>query len=216
MTGLLILGAAGDGAVVAEVALDLAEAGCGPTPLGFLDDRLPPGTLHHGLPVIGGLAQWREAAPDTLFIAALHKVKQMVGRSALVEGLGIPAERWARVIHPTARIARGVAVGAGSFVGHHVVVQPGATIGRHVSLRAGANIGHDARVDDYAYIGPNASLCGTAVLGRGAHLGPNAVIMDGASVGEYAVVGVCSAVTKNVAPRQVVFGLPARFVGRAE
>lgn len=213
MSGLLILGAAGDGKVVAEVALDLAARGEGPTPVGFLDDRLPTGTICHGLPVVGSLAQWRDAAADTLFVAALHKIKQMVGRCALIESLGIPEDRWATVIHPTARIARYVEVGAGSFVAQYVVVQPGASIGRHVSIRAGANIGHDARVGDFAYIGPNASLCGTAEMAHAAHLGPNGVIVEGVSVGEYSVVGVASAVTKHIGPRRVVFGTPARFVG---
>lgn len=213
MSGLLILGAAGDGKVVAEVALDLASQGKGPTPLGFLDDRLPKGTICHGLPVVGGLAQWREASPETQFIAALHKIKQMAGRCQLIDSLDIPEDRWATAIHPTARIARDVKVGVGSFIAQYVVVQPGASIGRHVSIRVGANIGHDARVGDFVYIGPNASLCGTAEMAHAAHLGPNGVVVEGVSVGEYSVVGVGSAVTKHVGPRRVVFGMPAQFVG---
>jgi acetyltransferase EpsM len=137
----------------------------------------------------------------------------MESRARLIASLGIPEERWISVIHPTARVARDVEVGAGSFVAAYAVVQPGARIGRHVSIRAGANIGHDAVIEDFAYVGPNATLSGRAILQTGAHLGPNAAVLDQRRVGRYAVVGLCSAVTRDIPDREVWMGVPARRVG---
>jgi acetyltransferase-like isoleucine patch superfamily enzyme len=64
-------------------------------------------------------------------------------------------------------------------------------------------------------MGPNATLSGRARLMEGAHLGPNAAVLDGMTVGRYAVVGLCSAVTKNVDDFAVCIGVPARVVSTA-
>jgi sugar O-acyltransferase (sialic acid O-acetyltransferase NeuD family) len=212
MTRIAILGGPGDGAVVAQAIHDMAAAGHLVALSGFLNDKLSTGTLVHGFPVLGTLTEWRKTNTETRFISALHKVKQMESRSRRILELAIPEDRWISVIHPTARIANDVQIGYGSFLGQYVVVQPGARIGHHVSVRAGANIGHDAVLEDFTYMGPNSTLCGRAILLKGAHLGPNAVVVDHKRVGCYAVVGVCSAVTKNVPDREVCFGLPARKI----
>ncbi len=51
-------------------------------------------------------------------------------------------------------------------------------------------------------------------IGRGAWLGQNAVIVPGVTIGELAVVGANSVVTRDVPPRTVVGGAPARVLKR--
>src|SRR5690606_36889731 len=51
-------------------------------------------------------------------------------------------------------------------------------------------------------------------IGRGAWIGQNAVILPGVTVGELAIVGANSVVNKDVPPRTVVAGAPARAVKR--
>ena len=212
-TQIVILGGPGDGLVVAQTIRDLASSGRGVVLLGFLNDALERGTTLAGAPVLGPLDEWRSGPDDAMFCAALHKVGQMPARAARVRGLDIPDQRWITLIHPTACIANDVRPGAGTFIGPHVTVQPGARIGRFASLRAGANVGHHAVLEDFAYMGPNATLSGRATLREGAHLGPNAAVLDGMKVGRYAVIGLCSAVTKNVDDHAVCIGVPARVIG---
>lgn len=52
------------------------------------------------------------------------------------------------------------------------------------------------------------------VIKRGCWLGQNAVIMPGVTIGELAIVGANSVVTKDVPPRSIVVGAPARRVKR--
>jgi acetyltransferase-like isoleucine patch superfamily enzyme len=47
---------------------------------------------------------------------------------------------------------------------------------------------------------------------RGASIGSGAVILCGVTIGEHALVGAGAVVTRNVAPREVVAGVPARLL----
>jgi acetyltransferase-like isoleucine patch superfamily enzyme len=51
-------------------------------------------------------------------------------------------------------------------------------------------------------------------IGRGSWIGQNAVIAPGVTIGEMVVVGANSVVTRDVPPRSVVAGAPARVVRR--
>jgi sugar O-acyltransferase (sialic acid O-acetyltransferase NeuD family) len=211
MKEIVILGGPGDGVVVAATVSECEMLGTMRL-AGFLNDALQKGDHVDGVPVLGRLEDWNCLPGDYVFIAALHKIKQMENRAKRIGALGIPADRWASVIDPAARVSRGVEIGHGTFVGPNVVLQPGARLGNHVSIRGGANLGHDVLVGDYCYIGPNATLCGRSWMESGAHLGPNSCIADGVSMGEFSVVGIASAVTKRVPPRHLYFGVPARKI----
>jgi len=208
----VILGGGGDGIVAAQAVRDLASAKADIDLIGFLDDSLDKGTLIEGIPVLGVIDAWRELSEEVFFLPALHKVKKMVQRAKRIVALEIPENRWTTLIHPTACVADGIHIGIGSFVASYVTIQPGAHIGNFVSIRAGANIGHHARIHDFGYVGPNATLSGHVSVEKGAHLGPNAVVLDGLNIGRYAVVGIGSAVTKNVSEFTVCMGNPARKI----
>lgn len=51
-------------------------------------------------------------------------------------------------------------------------------------------------------------------IGRGSWIGQNVVVMPGVTVGELAVVGANSVVTRDVPPRSVAAGNPARVIKR--
>ena len=210
MRRIVVLGGPGDGEVVAEVVRACAAAGEAIELVGFLNDALAKGDTVAQAPVLGVLEDWATLSESVVFYPALHKVKQMRSRAQRIAGLGIPEERWTSIIHPDARIAADARIGAGTFVAAYASVQPGASIGRFSSIRAGANIGHHALVGEFCYVGPNCSLSGRAVLEEGAHLAPNAAVAEGVTVGRYAVVGLCSAVTRNVPGHAVYIGVPAR------
>jgi sugar O-acyltransferase (sialic acid O-acetyltransferase NeuD family) len=209
---VVILGGGGDGRVAAQLISHIFQADNSLQVAGFLDDRLEKGSRINDAKVLDGLEGWSKLPLDILFFPALHKVKQMVQRAKRIHSLGIPKDRWATLCHPTACIADNVRIGVGSMIGSHVTIQPNAAIGRFVSIRAGASLGHDAIVEDFAYIGPNVSVSGNVHIEQGAHIGPNASIIDACTVGSYSVVGLGSAVTKNVGQRALCMGNPARKI----
>jgi acetyltransferase EpsM len=212
---LIILGGHGDGLVVAEAIRMIASSGGSIALHGFLNDRVEKGMHIAGIPVLGRWDDWHSLAQDVLFVPVVHKVGQMPQRVARMQALAIPTSRLATVVHPTACIARDVAIGPGCFIASHVTIQPGAKIGACASIRAGANVGHDAELHEFTYMGANSTLCGRAVLCEGAHLAPNAAVMEDRKVGRFAVVGLNSAVLKHVEDFSTVLGNPARPVSIA-
>lgn len=217
MSRLVILGAGGDGLVVAEAVAQIARQG-GADALkvdGFLDDAFPEGGNFEGFPVLGGLDAWSRLDAEVRFIAAIQKVGDMPRRVKRLDALGIPPERWASVIHPTAMVSASAKIGIGVYIAAFCSVQPRCLIDDFASLRAGAALGHDATVSRHGYVGPNAVMCGRTRIGVGAHLGPGAVLLDNREVGEFSVVGIGAAVTKDVAPFSVAMGNPAKRIGPA-
>ncbi len=209
---VVILGGHGDGIVVLQAVRDIYEYDKSISVLGFLNDVVDKDACIKDISVLGRLEAWKKLEEDILFYPALHKVKLMNERIKRIEQLGIPDHRWVTIVHPTSTVPQDVNIGCGSFVASHVTIQPDSEIGRFVSIRAGANIGHDVIIDDYAYVGPNATLCGRSRLQKAAHLGPNAAVSDGKIVGSYAVVGIGTAVIKDIEDNAVYMGNPARKV----
>lgn len=210
---IVILGAGGDGLVIAEAVLQLAKCGNAMEIVGFLDDAFPSGGRFEGWPVHGALDDWAKLEGEIQFVPALQKVGDMLRRSERIDQLGIPAERWATVIHPQAMISSSARIGRGVYVAAFCSVQPRCLVEDFASLRAGAALGHDAVVSRHAYVGPNAVMCGRSLLGVGAHLGPGAVLLDGRSIGDFSIAGINSAITKNVHPLTIMMGNPAKKIG---
>ncbi len=76
-------------------------------------------------------------------------------------------------------------------------------------------------IEDYVQIGSHCAIYsvstiddkqGSVTLKKNCKIGSHSVIMPGVTVGEEAVVGGGSVVTKDVPPRTVVAGCPARKV----
>lgn len=122
----------------------------------------------------------------------------------------------ATVVHPSAVIADGVDIGAGTFVAAGVVVNVDARIGRDVILNTGCTVDHDVVVGDHALVGPASSLCGESRLGEGVTLGAGASIIPTRTVGDWTIVGAGAAVVADIPAGVVCMGVPARTVRRIE
>jgi sugar O-acyltransferase (sialic acid O-acetyltransferase NeuD family) len=207
---VVILGGANSGSLLAQAIADLAAAGEPLSVAGFLNDRHEVGESLCGARVLGGFGDWREAAAEVRFIAAIHKARHMRDYARRLEALGIPEARWISLRHPSSVVADGVAIGPGSYIGPQTVVMPRAEIGAHVSLRGGCYVSHGVKLGDHGFVGPNAVVNGECELGEGAYVGPGAVIRDGLRIGAFATVGLGAVAVKDVPPDVTVVGNPAR------
>lgn len=90
----------------------------------------------------------------------------------------------------------GVTLGDGTLVGHNVVF---------------ATLNHALDPAHRAEMTP-----GPIVVGRNVWIGSNATILQGVTIGDGAVVAAGAVVTRDVEPRTIVGGVPARMIRRIE
>ncbi len=117
-------------------------------------------------------------------------------------------------------------VGPGSLIGRGSVVDNDVRVGARVSVQTGVYLTAFTLVEDDVFLGPGATTTNDdtmsrhgsdaplrgAVLRRACRIGGGAVLTPGVEIGEEAFVAAGAVVTRDVASRAVVMGVPARFV----
>jgi len=124
------------------------------------------------------------------------------------------------IIREENTIGNDVSIGTGSIVEHHVIIEDG------VRIHSQAFIPEFSKLEQGCWLGPNVVLTNAlhpqcpqvknclkgATIGRRAKIGANTTILPDRKVGEDALVGAGSVVVKDVPPRTVVAGNPARVI----
>ncbi len=179
---LIVFGAGGHGAVVAELAL-----ACGRRVLGFADvDASRIGSRVLGLEVswlqddLLSMERWPEDAEVALGVG-------YNGPRARIDA-GFAARVTAPLIHPRAYVSPSAELAPGVVVFALAAVQARARLGRGVIVNTGAVVEHDSEVRAHAHIAPNATLCGNVTVGERALVGAGASVPPGLVIGEDALV----------------------------
>lgn len=132
----------------------------------------------------------------------------------------------------------GCQIGAHTRIGSFVEIQKGARIGHHCKISSHSFICEGVTIEDSVFIGHHVVFVNDrypkATNGRGelqrsedwaveptlvcqgVSIGSGAVILGHITIGENAIVGAGSVVTKDVPPRTIVAGNPARALRRID
>lgn len=218
MKKLIIIGGYGNGTVVQSTVEDINKVKPEWDIIGFLNDReVEP---INGVPVLGKIEKEVVdkylADPDVYFFYTLISVKLNHKFLPKLLNLGIPKERFATIIHPTAVVSKFAKIGYGTCIQPFVSVGPNVTIGNHVQIYAQSLIGHGATLEDYSYVANNACIGADVHLKEGAYLGTNCTTLEFISIGKWSIVGMGSVVLKSVDDFTKVAGNPARIIGKVE
>ncbi|MFF7969738.1 NeuD/PglB/VioB family sugar acetyltransferase [Streptomyces sp. NPDC007905] len=206
MRGLLLIGAGGFARETAQAVRDAGDVEL----LGHLDDNTTlHGTLVDGVPVLGG-CDLVHGLPGARVVICVGNPGDYAARARLVRRLGLPADRYATVIHPTAAVSATSQVGPGSVLLAHCVLTAAVRVGAHVAVMPQAVLTHDDVVEDFATIASGARLGGGVRLERGAYVGSGALVREGTEVGAWSLIGMGSTVLGDVPPGEVWAGSPAR------
>jgi len=131
------------------------------------------------------------------------------------------------LIADLASIRENTAIGEYTIVGRGVTVENYVKIGKRCKLESECYITAYSELEDYVFIAPGVVTSNDNYLGRteerfkhfkgitvkkGARIGANAVILPGKIIGEDALIAASSVVTKDVPPRKIVMGSPARII----
>jgi sugar O-acyltransferase (sialic acid O-acetyltransferase NeuD family) len=205
LSQLLIIGAGGHGAVVAEAA---AETGNW-SEIAFLDDNLS-GEILPGLTVEGTVADLvQKANKNAEVIVAVGENRK---RIELLDTVSDFQCRIATVVHPASTVSPSATIGEGSVLFGNVVVNARATIGRGAILNTACTIDHDCLLEDGVHVSPGANLAGNVRVGRYAWIGIGSAVREGVTIGKGAIVGAGAAVVSDVPDGVTVGGVPARVL----
>jgi acetyltransferase-like isoleucine patch superfamily enzyme len=120
-----------------------------------------------------------------------------------------------------------VTVGDDVVVGRGSLIENDTTVGDMTKIQAMAYVTAYSTLEEHVFIAPcvvttndnymgrteaRHALMKGATIRRGARVGGGAVLCPGVEIGEEAFVGAGAVVTKNVPPRALVVGNPARVL----
>lgn len=165
-----------------------------------------------GIPIIGGDEQLPQIYAQGVTAAFIgvgsvgdNTLRRRLYEQALAMGFSL-----VNAIHPRAIVAPSVACGSGVAIMAGAILNPDTVLGPNVIVNTGAIVDHDCHIGAHSHISPGAVLAGGVRTGIGAHIGVGATVRQGIVVGDGAVVGAGAVVVRDVPPRVVVIGVPAR------
>ena len=204
---LVIWGAGGHARVIADI-ISLTGSY---VIVGFLDDVCPEPrpVVFSDAPILGGAEQLdvlkKQGVRHIIFGFGNCQARLDLARTARAARFTL-----ATVIHPSAVVAQGVAVGAGSMIAAGAVVGPGACLGENVIVNTGATVDHDCELGDGVHICPGVNLAGNVTVGTAAWVGIGATVIQKVSIGAGATVGAGAVVLRDVPAGATVYGVPAQ------
>jgi len=153
--------------------------------------------------------------------------------TAIVEegaAIGARSKVWGGAV-----VRRGAKIGADCIIGRGAFIDADVVLGDRCKVQNLALVYHGVTAGNGVFIGPNAILTndrfpraqtpdgGLAAasdwvvspisVGDGASIGAGAVIVAGITLGDYCMVGAGGVASRNVPPRALVVGSPAKRIG---
>jgi UDP-2-acetamido-3-amino-2,3-dideoxy-glucuronate N-acetyltransferase len=152
-----------------------------------------------------------------------------VGDSCIV-GTGVVLYRGAAIdakvlLADQCTVRENVTIGRGTIVGRGVTVENVCTIGRYCKLESECYITAYSELEDRVFVAPGVVTSNDNFVGRtperfkhfkgvrvkkGGRIGAGAVVLPGVTIGEDGLVAAGSVVTRDVPPRTIVMGSPAK------
>ncbi len=125
-------------------------------------------------------------------------------------------------------ILKGASVGENCNINCHTFIENDVVLGNRVTVKSGVYLWDGLRIADDVFIGPNVTFTNDKYprskiypgqfqlteIAQSVSIGANATILGGIKIGAFAMIGAGAVVTKDVPAFGLVYGNPAKLVGR--
>ena len=201
MKKLVIIGASGQGRVVADIARNN-----GYDEIVFLDDNSTSSFCGY-YPIVGKSNDFI-LHKSAEFIVAIgnSKVRETIQTKLEKNGMNI-----ATLIHPRSVVAADVKIGAGTVIMAGAVVNPGTSIGKGCILNTCSSVDHDCIVDAYVHISVGAHVAGTVKIGEHTWIGAGATVINNVEITKACMIGAGAIVVKSLNDSGTYVGVPAKL-----
>ena len=197
---LVIIGAGGNGKVLA----DIAQLN-GYKKIIFLDDGKAGG--YCGTYCVLGPVKDAGNYPDADFIVSIGNsaIREKFQCELIQQGLHVTI-----LIHPASVVAKDTVIGPGCAIMAGAVVNPGAVLGAGVIVNTCSSVDHDCRIGDYAHISVGAHVAGTVNIGEHTWIGAGATIGNNLNITSNCMIGAGAVVVRDIIESGTYIGVPAR------
>lgn len=179
--------------------------------IGFIDDTPEKqGKTKFGFLVFG--RDIIEKYLDAKILAVPGSPQTFRQRHKIINGLHIPKNRFATVIHPKASISPMANIGKNVLLMAGVVVTSNAVISDHVCILPNSVIHHDSIVGEYTLIGSNVLVAGNVTVGENCYIGSGSSIINGIEIGNGSLLGLGTNLIKSIPANSKVVGNPAKSI----
>ncbi|MGD7044457.1 acetyltransferase [Jeotgalibacillus proteolyticus] len=137
-------------------------------------------------------------------------------RKKVVERIGMTADMYATLIHPSSFVSKRAVVEPGTVVMPNAVINAGAIIGAHSIINTGSIVEHDCCLAPYVHVCPGSTLTGAVTVGEGTQISAGATLVPGVSIGEWSVIAAGAVVTQSIPAYRMAAGCPANIKKRID
>lgn len=214
MDKILLIGASEH----AKVVMDIIEKEGKYKILGLIDTYKPAGEDIFGYKILG-----KEDTLENLFksgevMGGMITIGDNWTRYKMAEKIKslAPEFPFVSAIHPSAILARGVEIGAGSVLMAGVIVNSDSKIGGHCILNTRSSLDHDCELGDFSSLAPGVTTGGKVSIGAFSAISLGANIIHGVKIGEQTILGAGAVALKDIQSYCVAYGIPAQVIRKRE
>lgn len=182
--------------------------------VGLVDDYRSAGERTGAYVVLGTISELPKLAQVHQLTGFIVAIGDNFARAAVTSKVQLlcPELDLVSAIHPSAVIARGAVIGAGTVILAAAVIAPECRIGIGCIVNTAASIDHDSSMQDFSSLAPRAVTGGNCQIGTFSAIGIGAVLSHRICIGAHCVIGAGAVVLRAVESFSVCYGCPAQHI----
>lgn len=173
----------------------------------YLDDTGPSfEKFDYKIDYLGSISDFSPENKDYFILA----VADPALKHKIFEKLSGFHDRFLKIIHPTAIVAKTARIGIGSVIFPYSIVSADAVIGEFVNINSMSSVGHDAIIGNFSTLSAHVDVTGGVNVGVDVFFGTSACVIPRIKIGDRAKIGAGATVMRSIKDDQSVYTLPAK------